>query len=55
MYCIIFSSSVQQEPQIYSLNSAMPGQVLKLGDVVPNFSADTTQGNIDFHDWIQDK
>merc|ERR1712233_157700 len=32
----------------------MPGQVLKLGDVVPNFSSDTTQGNIDFHSWIQD-
>jgi len=32
----------------------MPGQVLKLGDVVPNFSTDTTQGNIDFHSWIQD-
>ena len=52
---MIFSSRVQQEPQIYSLNSAMQGQVLKLGDVVPNFSADTTQGNIGFHDWIQDK
>ena len=52
----------------------MPGQVLKLGDVVPNFSSgvefgahklievvipylpsDTTQGNIDFHSWIQVK
>jgi len=31
----------------------MPGHVLKLGDEVPNFSADTTQGNIDFHNWIQ--
>merc|ERR1712032_1160829 len=34
--------------------ATMPGQVLKLGDVVPNFSTDTTQGNIDFHSWIQD-
>merc|ERR1719264_2293974 len=34
--------------------ATMPGQVLKLGDVVPNFSSDTTQGNIDFHSWIQD-
>ena len=33
----------------------MPGQVLKLGDVVPNFSAETTQGSIDFHSWIQDR
>ena len=35
--------------------AAMPGQTLKLGDVVPNFSSDTTQGNIDFHSWIQVK
>merc|ERR550519_3241067 len=34
--------------------ATMPGQVLKLGDVVPNFSSDTTHGNIDFHSWIQD-
>jgi len=27
---------------------------LKLGDVVPNFTADTTQGEIDFHQWIGD-
>jgi len=31
----------------------MPGQVLKLGDIVPNFSAETTQGSIDFHDFIK--
>merc|ERR1712107_903750 len=37
-----------------STGAAMPGQTLKLGDVVPNFSSDTTQGNIDFHSWIQD-
>src|ERR1700716_41334 len=24
---------------------------LRLGDVVPNFTADTTEGTIDFHDW----
>nr|ALS04660.1 peroxiredoxin 6 [Pseudodiaptomus poplesia] len=28
------------------------GHVLKLGDVVPNFKADTTQGEIDFHTWL---
>ena len=31
----------------------MPGPVLKLGDTVPNFSAETTQGHIDFHAWMQ--
>merc|ERR1712215_307900 len=34
--------------------STMPGQIIKLGDVVPNFTADTTQGNINFHSWLQD-
>ena len=28
---------------------------LKIGDVAPNFSADTTEGRIDFHDWIGDR
>ena len=28
---------------------------LKIGDEAPNFSADTTQGRIDFHDWIGDR
>jgi len=32
----------------------MPGQALQLGDVVPNFTADTTEGNIDFHRWLGD-
>lgn len=27
---------------------------IKLGDVVPDFSADTTEGKISFHDWIGD-
>lgn len=27
---------------------------LRLGDIAPNFSADTTQGPIDFHQWIGD-
>jgi len=30
----------------------MPGQTLKLGDVVPNFQADTTEGSMDFHSWL---
>ena len=27
---------------------------LRIGDEVPNFTADTTQGQISFHDWIGD-
>ena len=27
---------------------------LKLGDVAPDFEADTTEGRIKFHDWIGD-
>ena len=27
---------------------------LRLGDVVPNFIADTTQGEINFHEWLND-
>lgn len=27
---------------------------LRLGDIAPNFSADTTQGAINFHEWIGD-
>jgi alkyl hydroperoxide reductase subunit AhpC len=25
---------------------------LRLGDIAPNFTADTTQGNINFHEWL---
>ncbi len=27
---------------------------LKIGDIAPDFSAETTEGRIDFHDWIGD-
>ena len=27
---------------------------LRLGDIAPDFSAETTQGNINFHDWLSD-
>jgi len=27
---------------------------LRINDIAPNFKADTTQGSIDFHDWIGD-
>jgi len=53
--CRHFSLSAQlsQATDIHS-KGGMPGPVLKLGDVVPNFTSDTTQGTIDFHSWIQD-
>ena len=28
---------------------------LRLGDVAPDFSAETTQGTVNFHDWKQGK
>ena len=28
---------------------------LRIGDTAPNFQAETTEGKIDFHDWIGDK
>ena len=28
--------------------------VLRLGDIAPDFSAETTHGNINFHDWLCD-
>jgi len=28
---------------------------LRIGDTAPNFQAETTEGRIDFHDWIGDK
>src|SRR5512138_1414219 len=28
---------------------------LRIGDTAPNFQADTTEGRIDFHDWIGDQ
>ncbi len=31
--------------------SRMP--TLRLGDIVPDFTADTTEGNIRFHDWLE--
>ena len=27
---------------------------IRLGDVAPDFTADTTQGSIDFHQWLGD-
>ena len=29
-------------------------KLIKLGDIVPNFDADTTEGFINFHEWIGD-
>src|SRR6188768_2150188 len=28
---------------------------IRIGDTVPDFTAETTEGNIKFHDWIGDK
>src|SRR5215216_1006076 len=30
------------------------GMALRIGDEAPNFTAETTQGKIDFHQWIGD-
>merc|ERR1711923_483405 len=30
------------------------GMAVRLGDIVPNFDADTTEGTINFHEWIGD-
>lgn len=27
---------------------------IRLGDIAPNFTANTTQGEIDFHEWLGD-
>jgi len=34
---------------------ATPGKALNLGDKFPNFQAETSQGKIDFYEWIGDK
>jgi hypothetical protein len=33
---------------------AVSPMTLQLGDVAPDFEADTTEGRISFHDWIGD-
>ena len=46
-------------PVVYLTLMSIPGiyleqkmAVLKLGDIVPNFQAATTQGHMDFHTWL---
>jgi peroxiredoxin len=34
------------------LDTTAKDMSVKLGDVVPNFCAETTNGSIDFHEWI---
>jgi alkyl hydroperoxide reductase subunit AhpC len=34
--------------------TAIPNVILRLGDIAPNFTAETTQGPIDFHAWLGD-
>ena len=41
--CRSFASPAQEQPR------------LRLGSIAPNFKAKTTQGDIDFHEWIGDK
>jgi thioredoxin-dependent peroxiredoxin len=36
---------------LYRRNKSMP---LRIGDEVPDFTAETTEGTINFHDWIGD-
>lgn len=35
-------------------SQAAPKGVIRLGDVAPDFEADTTQGHIKFHEWLGD-
>ena len=41
--CRSFATPAQEQPR------------LRLGSIAPNFKAKTTQGDIDFHEWIGDK
>lgn len=37
-----------------AVQAAIPNVILRLGDTAPNFTAETTQGPIDFHAWLGD-
>merc|ERR1712193_567531 len=49
--CITFTGTSSLFFSFANKNIAMS---VKLGDVVPNFDADTTEGSINFHEWIGD-
>lgn len=42
-FCRSFATPAQKQPR------------LRLGSIAPNFKAKTTQGDIDFHEWIGEK
>ena len=47
-------NAMENLPAVVHANPEAGLMVLQLGDVVPNFTADTTEGRIDFHDWAGD-
>ena len=57
----VFAPSLRtqaQQPRLSGRSYATPAQEqprLRLGSIAPNFKAKTTQGDIDFHEWIGDK
>lgn len=58
----LFAPSLRCQAQISSLPtlhrtfvSPIEQPRLRLGNVAPNFKAKTTQGDIDFHEWLGDK
>jgi alkyl hydroperoxide reductase subunit AhpC len=36
----------------FSLAKEFSIMALRLGDIAPNFTAETTEGPIDFHEWL---
>lgn len=47
-------SAQTAQPNTHAAQTAIPNVILRLGDIAPNFTAETTQGPIDFHAWLGD-